>query len=177
MWYDSTKAFYTLELLSRISETADYEKCNHTLWLIAEGLEHTKQYLREGGDFCEVDYMAMNLLKNEELISFLKDLDFYKPCNLKTENLGKFSIWVLQNYFADKIDADVIDFLNAVYLESVQGISEETTEIIKNAVNDGADLNKPLDNFSEKTPLDFAHEYCASETLEKYFPKNHTANN
>ncbi len=171
LWHnDSTEAFYTLELLARISETADYEKCNHTLWLIAEDLEHTKQYLRDGGDFCEVDYMAMNLLRNEELISFLKDLDFYKPCNLKTEKLGKFSIWVLKNYFSDKIDGKVIDFLNAVYLESVQGVSEETTEIIKNALNGGIDLNKPLDNFSEKTPLDFANEYCASETLEKYFP-------
>lgn len=168
-YYDSTKAFYTLELLARISETADYEKCNHTLWLIAEDLEHTKQYLSEGGDFCEVDYMVMNLLKKEELISFLKDLDFYKPCNIKTEELGAFSIWVLRNYFADKIDGNTIDFLNAVYLEGIHGVSEETTEIIKNAVNGGIDLNKPLDNFSEKTPLDFAKTYCSSETLENYF--------
>lgn len=169
LFYDSTKAFYTLELLARISETADYENCNHTLWLIAEDLEHTKQYLRDGGDFCEVDYMAMNLLKNEELISFLKDLDFYKPCNIKTEELGEFSIWVLRNFFADKIDGDTINFLNAVYLEGSNGVSEETTEIIKNAVNGGIDLNKALDNFSEKTPLYFAKKYCSSETLEKYF--------
>lgn len=169
LFYDSTKAFYTLELLARISETADYEKCNHTFWLIAEDLEHTKQYLRDGGDFCEVDYMAMNLLKNEELISFLKDLDFYKPCNIKTEELGEFSIWVLRNFFADKIDGDTINFLNAVYLEGSNGVSEETTEIIKNAVNGGIDLNKPLDNFSEKNPFYFAKKYCSSETLEKYF--------
>ena len=169
LFYDSTKAFYTLELLARISKTADYEKCNHTLWLIAEDLEHTKQYLRDGGDFYEVDYMAMNLLRKEELISFLKDLDFYKPCNIKTEELGEFSIWVLRNFFADKIDGDTINFLNAVYFERSNGVSEETTEIIKNAVNGGIDLNKPLDNFSEKTPLYFAKKYCSSETLEKYF--------
>lgn len=169
LFYDSTKAFYTLELLARISKTADYEKCNHTLWLIAEDLEHTKQYLRDGGDFYEVDYMAMNLLRKEELIDFLKDLDFYKPCNIKTEELGEFSIWVLRNFFADKIDGDTINFLNAVYFERSNGVSEETTEIIKNAVNGGIDLNKPLDNFSEKTPLYFAKKYCSSETLEKYF--------
>ena len=42
--------------------------------------------------------MVMNFLKNEELISFLKDLDFYKPCNIKTEELGELSVWVLRNY-------------------------------------------------------------------------------
>ena len=41
--------------------------------------------------------------------------------------------------------------------------------VIKNAVNGGIDLNKSLDNFSEKTPLYFAKKYCSSETLEKYF--------
>lgn len=48
-------------------------------------------------------------------------------------------------------------------------MSEETTELIKNAVNGGIDLNKPLDNFSEKNPFYFAKKYCSSETLEKYF--------
>ena len=41
--------------------------------------------------------------------------------------------------------------------------------VIKNAVNGGIDLNKSLDNFSEKTPLYFTKQYCSSETLEKYF--------
>lgn len=59
--------------------------------------------------------------------------------------------------------------MNAVYLDGSNGVSEETTELIKNAVNGGIDLNKPLDNFSEKNPFYFAKKYCSSETLEKYF--------
>lgn len=48
-------------------------------------------------------------------------------------------------------------------------MSEETTELIKNAVNGGIDLNKMLDNFSEKNPFYFAKKYCSSEILKKYF--------
>lgn len=169
IWFSAqpTNAFYTLEEVARISGTTDYEKCNHTYWLIAEDLEHIKQYLKDGGSFYEVDYMAMNLLKNEEMISFLKDLDFYKPCNIETKKLGQFSFWVLRNYFADRIDQETIDFLNAVYLERWQGITEENTENILNLVSSGIDLHKPFDNFSKGTAFVFATMYCYPETLEK----------
>ena len=71
LWINNsiTEDFYTLEELCRISGTMDYEECNHTVWLIFEDLDKTKQYLKEGGSFYEVDYMAMNLLKTVKLVS------------------------------------------------------------------------------------------------------------
>ena len=162
-----TESFYTLEELCRISGTSDYEKCNHTVWLISEDLEKTKQYLQGGGSFYEADYMAMNLLKNEELINFLKDLDFYKPCNIKTKKLGQFSFWILKNYFTDKIDQNTIEFLSAVYRERLYGVIEENTQIILKLVNDGINLHKSLDNFSVGTPFVFASMYCYPETLKE----------
>ena len=111
-------------------------------------MEKTKQYLQGGGSFYEADYMAMNLLKNEELINFLKDLDFYKPCNIKTKKLGQFSFWILKNYFTDKIDQNTIEFLSAVYRERLYGVTEENTQIILKLVNDGINLHKSLDRFN-----------------------------
>lgn len=185
IWINSsaTENFYTLEELCRISGTMDYEKCNHTIWLISEDLEHTKQYLKEGGSFFEADYMAMNLLKNDELINFLKDLDFYKPCNIKTRKLGQFSFWILKNYFTDKIDQNTIDFLSAIYHERLYGVSEENTQTILRLVDNGIDLHKSLDNFSVGTPFVFASIYCYPETLKeivytdkKFNPKLYTVN-
>ena len=46
--------------------------------------------------------MVMNFVKNEELISFLKDLDFYRPCNIMTDELRELSICVLPNYLVMK---------------------------------------------------------------------------
>ena len=158
LWNNPTNAFYTLELLGRISGTDDYEKCNHTLWLIAEDLEHIKKYLRDGGDFYEVDYMAMNLLRNEELISFLKDLNFYKPCNIKTEKLGPFALWTLENYFKDKIDKNTIEYLQALYYQHYE-YSEKYSNKILELEAGGIDLKKSLGNFSEMTLLDFKMKY------------------
>lgn len=165
LWYDPTNAFYTLELLARISVTEEYEKCNHTVWLIAEDLEHIKKYLRDGGEFYEVDYMAMNLLRNEELISFLKDLDFYKPCNIKTEELGPFGFWVLDNFFQDKIDKNSIEYLKALYYQHFVSAEEYAKRIIELEKN-GIDLHKSLDNFSEKTLFDFKEEYRLQNNIE-----------
>lgn len=165
LWYDPTDAFYTLELLTRISVTEDYEKCNHTVWLISEDLEHIKKYLRDGGEFYEVDYMVMNLLKSEELIAFLKDLDFYKPCNIRTEKLGPFAFWILDNYFANKIDKDSIEYLKALYYQYFD-YSETYTNKIKELEANGIDLHKSLDNFSEKTLLDFKREYRLQNNIE-----------
>lgn len=62
-------------------------------------------------------------------------------------------------------------FMSFAYSQNlVEGIQNYDFPTVEKYVEKlGADLNKPLDNFSEKTPLDFAHEYCTSETLEKYF--------
>lgn len=165
LWYDPTNAFYTLELLARISITEDYEKCNHTVWLIEEDLEQIKKYLREGGEFYEVDYMAMNLLKNEELISFLKDLDFYKPCNIKTEELGPFAFWVLDIFFQDKIDKNTIEYLKALYYQHFASTEEYAKRIVELEKN-GIDLHKSLDNFSEKTLYDFKEDYRLQNNIE-----------
>lgn len=167
MWFNSqeTDRFYMMEELCRISGTEKYEECNHTVWLIAENLEHVKKYLREGGAFHKIDYMAMNLLHNEELISFLKDLDFYQPCNIHTKQLGPFSLWILETYFNDKIDENTIQFLNAVYKERVYGVSDKLTEKIMSCLDKGLDLHKALDNFSKATPFIFAAMYASPETL------------
>ena len=162
-----TDDFYMLRLLCFISGTNDYEKCNHTVWLMAEDLEHVKQYLREGESFHEIDYMAMNLIKNQELISFLEDLDFYKPSNIKTKKLGPYALTILELYFSNTIDKNTIDFLNAVYSERVAGITEENSKIIEQCIENGMNLHTPLANFSEATPFVFAAMYCYPETLDK----------
>ncbi|MBO4859591.1 MAG: hypothetical protein J5527_13845 [Treponema sp.] len=158
LWRNPTNAFYTMELLARISNTEDYEKCNHTVWLIAEDLEHIKKYLREGGEFYEVDFMVMNLLRNEELISFLKDLDFYKPCNIKTEELGPFAFWILDNFFKNKIDKNSIEYLKALYYQHFDSSGEYAKKILELEAS-GIKLNKSLDNFSELTLSDFKMNY------------------
>ena len=165
MWFNSqeTDRFYMMEELFRISRTENYEECNHTVWLIDGNLEYIKKYLRDGGAFHKIDYMAMNLLRNKELISFLKDLDFYKPCNICTKQLGEFSTWILIKYFDEKIDENTIDFLFAVYNERVYGVSE--IETVMSCLNKGLDLHKALDNFSKATPFIFAAMYASPETL------------
>ena len=105
----------------------------------------------------------MNLLRNKELISFLKDLDFYKPCNICTKQLGEFSTWILIKYFDEKIDENTIDFLCAVYNERVYGVSK--IETVMSCLNKGLDLHKALDNFSKATPFIFAAMYASPETL------------
>ena len=162
-----TDNFYMIEALCRISSTVNYENCNHTVWLIAEDLDHTRKYLREGVAFRNIDFMAMNLLRNEELISFLKDLDFYKPANIESKKLGQTAFWILQEYFKGKIDSNTIKFLKAVYSERVNGSSEDITQIILDCINSGINLHTQLDNFSKYNPFIFAAMYCYPETLEK----------